>query len=247
MIGLFRVILGILTLGIVALISAVTTMHFAIHGSEVKVPGLVGLTVTQAAHKASAAGLNLGIDNKYYSVDQPSGRVLSQDPTAGMTVRRGWRMRVTESLGPQKVTIPGLLGEPERDAAMQVHQQGLELEPISQMPFPNLPPGTVIAQSPEKGAQSVANPAVSLLVSAPSPTVGNAFVMPRLVGMPYATAAEIVAKAGFKTGPMQDISAPIAEGTEQGTPPPPGTIMTQTPAAGDRVDGSTFIALTISQ
>lgn len=247
MIGLFRVILGVLTLGIVALISAVTTMHFAIHGAEVKVPGLLGLTVTQAAHKAAASGLMLGIDNKYYSMAQPPGRVLSQDPSTGTIVRRGWRMRVTESLGPQRVTIPGLVGEQEQNAAMEVHQQGLELEPISQMPYPSLPPGTVIAQSPEKGAQSVARPAVSLLVSEPSPTVGNAFVMPMLVGMQYAEAAKIIADAGFKTSPMQDVSAPVSDAAAQGTPPPPGTIMTQTPAAGDRIDGNTYIALTISQ
>lgn len=247
MIGLFRLILGVLALGIIALVSAVTTMHFAIHGAEVKTPSLVGLNVTQAAHKAAASGLSLGVDDKYYSVDQPSGRVLSQDPTAGMTVRRGWRMRITESLGPQKVSIPRLTGEPERDAAMQVHQLGLELETVSQMPFPNLPPGTVIAQSPEAGAQSVAQPAVSLLVSAPSATVGNAFVMPRLVGIPYAAATELIAKAGFKTGPMQDVSAPVSDAVTDTPPPPPGTIMTQTPAAGDRVDGNTYIALTISQ
>lgn len=247
MIGIFRLILGVLTLGIIALISAVTTMHFAIHGAEVKTPSLVGLDVTQAAHKTAASGLSLGVDNKYYSADQPSGRVLSQEPAAGTTVRRGWRMRITESLGPQKVSIPSLVGEPERDAAMQVHQLGLELETISQMPFPNLPAGTVIAQSPEAGAQRVAQPAVSLLVSTPSPTVGNAFVMPRLVGMPYAAATNIIAKAGFKTGPMQDVSAPVSDTVADAPPPAPGTIMTQTPAAGDRVDGSTYIALTISQ
>ena len=69
-------------------------------------------------------GLNLGIDNKYYSVDVPAGRVLAQSPLPGAIVRREWRMRVTESLGPQRVAIPKVVGQQERVAAIEVRRRG---------------------------------------------------------------------------------------------------------------------------
>lgn len=235
-------------LGIAGLTSALTTMHFAIHGAEVQVPNLEGLSVAEAARKSASNGLSLAIDNKYFSSDLPAGRVLAQSPVPGTVVRREWRMRVTESLGPQRVTIPNLIGEPERVAAIRVRRLGLELEEASQMPDASVPPGTIIAQVPEAGAQGVSRPSMSLLVSVTPLTAGTAYVMPQLIGMPYTAAASLISKAGFKLGPMQDDNSAPEDDSDSGKPaPPPGIIMTQTPSAGHRVDGNTYIALTISQ
>src|SRR5271154_3843946 len=174
MINFFRLVLAGLALAMAGLVSAVVTMRLAIHGAEVKVPDIQGLTVSEAVHKTANMGLNLDIDNKYYSVDVPAGRVLAQSPLPGAIVRREWRMRVTESLGPQRVTIPKVVGQQERVAAIEVRRLGLELEETSQMPDASFPAGTVIAQNPQEGAEGVARPSISLLVSTAPTTPGNA-------------------------------------------------------------------------
>ena len=76
MIRFFRLALVVLVLCVVALLSALTTMHFAIHGAEVPVPDFRGLTVAEAMRKAAALDLNLSIDNRFYSAEMPSGRAL---------------------------------------------------------------------------------------------------------------------------------------------------------------------------
>ena len=48
MIKFFRLVLAVMSLAIVALVSAVMTMNFAIHGAEVRVPDLTGLTIAEA-------------------------------------------------------------------------------------------------------------------------------------------------------------------------------------------------------
>ena len=53
----------------VALLSAIATMHFAIHGAEVQVPALQGMTVADARSQTAGLGLNLDVDNRYYSGD----------------------------------------------------------------------------------------------------------------------------------------------------------------------------------
>jgi eukaryotic-like serine/threonine-protein kinase len=257
MISFFRLVLAGMVLAIAGLVSAVMTMHFAIHGAEVKVPDLQGLTVAEAVRRTANMGLNLGIDNKYYSVDVPAGRVLAQTPMPGAIVRREWRMRVTESLGPQRVAIPKVVGQQERVAAIEVRRLGLELEQTAQMPYSGALPGTVIAQNPEQGAASVERPSVSLLVSGPAPPSSPALVMPQLVGLPFATAAGMIARAGLKLGPVQnsEVSAPSApEGDAASmqmapadTTDPSGTVLSQSPAAGRRIDTNVIISLRVSQ
>src|ERR1700761_8149463 len=98
MIHFFRLALVVLLLCVVALLSAVTTMHFAIHGAEVSVPDFRGLTEADALRKAASLELNMSVDNRFYSAEIPSGRVLTQSPASGTVVRREWHVRVTQSL-----------------------------------------------------------------------------------------------------------------------------------------------------
>jgi eukaryotic-like serine/threonine-protein kinase len=254
MINFFRLVLAGLVLAMAGLLAAVVTMRLAIHGAEVKVPDLQGLTVSEAVHKAADAGLNVGIDNKYYSVDVPAGRILAQSPLPGAVVRREWRMRVTESLGPQRVAIPKVVGQQERVAAIEVRRLGLDLEETAQMPYSGAPPGTVIAQNPQQGAAGVERPSVSLLVSSPVPTQSPAMVMPQLTGMPLATATALVVHAGLKVGPVQSTydASPAASGGDTGLAPadtvdPTGTVLGQTPAAGHHVEPGAIVTFKVAQ
>ncbi len=111
MIKLFQVASLVMLLIAVAMLSAITTMHFAIHGAEVQVPSLKGMTVAEARSQAAGMGLNLVVDNRYYSGDVAAGHILSQSPSGGTVVRREWRVRVSESLGPQKVDVPDTGGQ----------------------------------------------------------------------------------------------------------------------------------------
>ncbi len=251
MIGFFRFILAGLALAMAALISAVTTMQFAIHGAEVKVPDLQGLTASEAIHRATNLGLNLGVDNKYYSAEVPAGRILAQSPQPGAIVRREWRMRVTESLGPQRVAIPKVVGQQERVASIEVRRLGLDLEESAQMPYSGAVPGTVIAQNPEQGAAGVERPSVSLLISGPSPTQAPAMVMPSLTGLPLTTASAMITHAGLKAGPIQANYEPAptsgADLAPVSTVDPAGTVLAQTPSAGHRVEPGAIVTLKVAQ
>ncbi len=104
----FRLVLLALVLLVVALVSALTAMRLAIHGHEVAVPDLVGKSPAAARMIAEQSGLELTVERQYYSPTVPEGKILSQLPPAGSQVRRGWQVRVAESLGPQRVAIPNV-------------------------------------------------------------------------------------------------------------------------------------------
>src|SRR5271165_2773770 len=141
MLRLFQFVILILTLALIALTSAIVTMRLVIHGAEVKIPSFQGLTAQQALARAADLGVELTIDNRFYSAEVPAGRILSQSPAPGAVVRREWHVRCIESLGPQTVAIPNLTGQPQRAAIIELRRLGLELGSIVRMISP-APPET---------------------------------------------------------------------------------------------------------
>ena len=181
----FNLLLGALAMLAVALVSAFITMRLAIHGREVKVPNLAGLSLSDASKKASSMGLRLNLENRFYSPDVVPGTVLAQSPAAGTTVRREWAVRVTESLGPQQVAIPDVVGQSERAASVNVRRLSLDLGTVAHLAAPG-EAGMVLAQTPNANAVGVDRPRVSVLLSAAEEAQEEGFVMPSLSG-PYAS------------------------------------------------------------
>jgi beta-lactam-binding protein with PASTA domain len=161
---LFNILLGALAMLAVGLLSAFLTLRLAIHGREVEVPNLAGLTVQEAIDQTTQAGLTLNVENRFYSTVTPSGRVLSQSPSPGSKVRRQWAVRITESLGPQRVSVPNVIGMTERAAAVNIRRLSLELGTVAYIPTPG-PAGIVLTQSPTPAAEGIDGPRISLLVS----------------------------------------------------------------------------------
>jgi eukaryotic-like serine/threonine-protein kinase len=253
MLRAFQFLLILLMLAGLAMLSAIATMHFAIHGAEITVPAFKGLTAEEATSKAATLGLNLSVDNHVYSVDIPPGHIVSQSPAAGAIVRREWHVRLSESLGPQRVAIPNLVGLDQRLASIQIRRDALEIGSNAEMPWPYASEGAVIAQNPAAGAAGVARPNVSLLIAGPTETSGPAFVMPGLIGQMFPAAALAITQAGLKLAPVMEAPAaipPVASpGSSQPIQPvtPVGSIVSQNPQPGLRVDASTPIELTVAQ
>jgi eukaryotic-like serine/threonine-protein kinase len=208
----FRIVLMILVLLSVALVSALTAMRFAIHGREVAVPKFVGLTPSQALAVAQGNGLLMAIDGRYYSADVPPGKVMSQSPAPGAKVRRGWHVRLAESLGPQRVEIPDVQGQSIRAAEINLGRRGLEAGAVVTARLLGLPTDQVVGQDPPPNAGNVTSPKVNLLVTAPS-EISGAYLMPDFSGKTLAEAKITVEDAGFRMGPVALASAAPAGNT----------------------------------
>ena len=250
----FNILLGGLAMLVVALVSAYLAMRITIHGREVEVPNLAGLTVSDAAHTANSRGLRMNVENSFYAPDVPVGHVLSQSPTPGSIVRREWAIRITESLGPQKVTIPDLVGQTERPATISIRRLALELGTVAHLQA-LVAPDTVLAQTPTPSAEGVDRPQVSLLLSTPQDdTAAPAFVMPSLSGLTLSVATARASAAGLHIVSAEDLNSPTPPTSPQPgttplpTPPPTsfGTVVAQSPPAGYRIVKGDPVKITLS-
>lgn len=265
----FRIVLLTLVLMTVALVSALTAMRLAIHGREVTIPKVLGMSPGEAERAGSSLGLQVIVEREFYSPDVPEGRIINQMPTAGTKVRRGWSIRVARSLGPQRVAIPDVTGESERAAELNIRRRGLALGSTAEISFPadspnastSAQPDQVVSQSPPANASGVAAPKINLLVTGASEPA--AYVMPNFTGQPLGSATLALQDSGMRVGKVSVLPAPgigspqVVPGGAQATsgPPPspsatqsassqPGAasmIVTQLPVAGQKVVAGTAV------
>ncbi len=253
---------GGLALLVVALVTALLAIRVAIHGREVNVPSFAGLSNADAMALADSLGLNLEVENRFYSSAVSANHVLSQSPLQGNRVRRGWQVRVTESLGAQRVAVPDVTGQNERSATVSLRRLGLEPSGVSYLPTSSIPSGVVLTQSPPPRSTTAEGPRVSLLVATdPLPSSADAFVMPSLIGQSIANAQARLGTAGLRIASAQEPTPPPVTPATTGLPgalaalpppvfaPPPvstrSVIVSQTPLPGHRVTRGDNIRVTV--
>jgi beta-lactam-binding protein with PASTA domain len=206
--------------------------------------------VAEARSQTSGLKLDLDVDNRYYSGDVAAGHILTQSPAPGTVVRREWRVRVAESLGPQKVEVPETVGLDEPVAALRLRRVGLEVGVTARLHYPKAAEGTVLAQDPPAHAQGIARPSINLLVAASSDDAPDGFVMPDLTGLPVVTAQAELARVGIQSA-AKYVNVPVAligsGDTAPRLPVRPGAVVAQQPPAGTRVEQSMQVKLTVAK
>ena len=267
---ILRVFSGAVLMFVVFVLFAGLALRIALHGREVAIPDLAGLTVGEASEAALHNGLDLNIENKFYSRTVPAGRILSQAPAAGSRVRRGWQVRVTESLGPQQVTIPDVVGVPVREASLDLRKASLDLGTLAHLDAPG-DTDMVLSQTPPPDA-GVDQPRVNLLLSQQGAGATDAFAMPSFVGMSWPSANRAAISLGLRVAALGEM-APVVQAAPAANPPaagqpssapasasggtaaapeqaapvqmvPVGPVTAQTPEAGHRASKGSVVRLT---
>lgn len=240
---MFRLLWMASVLLIVALISALTAISFAVHGRQVTIPDFKNKTPAEARSLAENAGLATRAEREYYSPTIAEGRVVTQMPEPGSVVRRGWEVRLALSLGPQRIAIPSVVGESERAASINLAQRGLQVGPTAYIGLSGAAAGSVIAQNPPANATGISAPKISLLVAqAPAP---QSFVMPSLIGQPLGTVSNELKDAGFVLGRIT--SAPPPSVTAISAAPQAGNASPSATAAEPAVETPSAASIIVSQ
>jgi serine/threonine-protein kinase len=197
--------------------------------SPTVVPDINGLTVSAASDLLRESGLVLGQQNVQFS-ERPSDTIISQNPTAGVTLQSGASVDVVISGGRETIVVPPLVGLTSSEEAQQeLRALGLSLGTLTEVESEQ-PSGVVVATDPPAGTEVQLGSVVNIEVSKGTKSV------PELVGLTEAQARSDLINAGFVVNVV----------TQEDAVAPPGTVLAQTPRAGKKVAPGSLVTLTVA-
>jgi eukaryotic-like serine/threonine-protein kinase len=218
----------------VAVVSAITTIRLTIHGRQETLPSLVGMPVEQARNTVRTLGLGLDVEDRLYSDKIAADAVVSQMPAPGTSIKPRQDVHVLLSLGPQKVSVPDLIGRSLRAARITAVERGLTIGDVAALYWSQDEPYHVVAQDPPPATTDLQSPAVNFLVSlGPIPV---AYLCPNFVDKPIGIVRSALQQAGF-----QNIKVTQAPGAIQ------GNILQQLPLPGSKVTPNTVFEFQVAQ
>jgi beta-lactam-binding protein with PASTA domain len=179
----------------------------------VTVPDTVGHGEDYAKEVVNAQGLVLGTPTQTPS-SQPDGTVLSQNPAAGTQVARGSTVNITVAT---KVVVPSVVGDTVAAATTALAAVQLVLAQGAQT-ISDQPEGTVLTQSPASGARVPPGATVTV-------TTAIGVTIPAVTGQLLAQATATLTGLGLR----------IAATAQTVSAQPETTVLTQNPAAGQRL------------
>ena len=124
-----RNVLGAVIL-VLALVVAASVLLRVIteHSKTVQVPDFTNMSVEQVSALAKEKELRVEVTDSIYARRMARGAVVSQNPKAGESVKRGRRVRLTtNAVMPKMVTMPDLVGLSMRQAKAELLSRGLFL------------------------------------------------------------------------------------------------------------------------
>jgi cytoskeleton protein RodZ len=161
--------------------------------TDLAVPDIVGLTLTEANDALERLGLRLEVLERQFSDTVEPSVVISQTVRSQTKVRGGSVVGVVVSKGGQMVSVPRLLGLTYPDAAAKLAAAGLKAQrvEVSAQGTPN----AVVGQDPVENAQLAPGSVVRVTVS-----VGDVVTVPDVRGLPQEQGKDILLKAGLVIG-----------------------------------------------
>ncbi|RJQ53266.1 MAG: Stk1 family PASTA domain-containing Ser/Thr kinase [Actinobacteria bacterium] len=197
----------------------------------ITVPNVVGRTEASARQLLDRRGLEMATTSEF-SETVPKGRVVSQDPEAGATVRVESFVNVVVSRGKEIVEVPNVSGQTLEDATAQLEAQGLVVGKVTREFNPDVTEGVVIRQAPSAGERVAKGDDIDLVVSRGTQTA----TVPNVVGRTTSQARVALGNAGLKMN--------VAD--EQNSDEPAGTVLSQDPSAGTNLPVNSTVSVVVS-
>jgi eukaryotic-like serine/threonine-protein kinase len=221
----------IYVLGVAAVVlAAVLLGWYLTSGSQLTVPQVTSFSPGLATKELKGLGLTVRTGPARHSDSVAAGLIVATDPRAGTKIASHGTVTLHLSLGPVKVLMPDVTGEPAAQAISTLKGHGLKVAAPVQGPSDTVPAGDVVSTTPPAGTLTPKDRPVTVTVSAGPP-------LPNFVGAQVAAAQIEAAQGGYQLNQVADTKS------DQ----PQGTITGQSPAAGSPVTSGEVVTVNVSQ
>ena len=231
--GVYFVVLLVL-LGLLAVLLVVFARQLGLGGAtEVAVPNVLGRTEIEAVRMLTDAGLKA--ETVTVNDDNPDNinKVIAQDPTTGIELKKGAIVRISVSQGPVAVDVPDVRNR-KVDTAREILTAAEFQVEVVERPDDKVPDDVVIDQLPMPGNKAPKGSKVTIAVSSGREQVP----VPNVAGRDQSEAANVLGQAGFATSTEAETSETVPSGRvirtdpSAGTPAPKGSTVTLVVSSG---------------
>lgn len=211
--------------------------------------GMAGSLTTKTHTLEDFAGLSydqLVSSNKYKyqfvveyekSNTVESGIIISQSPEAGTKIISGGKVTLVVATSGEDIKVPNCYGLNEDKAKKMLANEGLYNYTITTLSSETVEEGLVVYTDPKASTVVSSDEQITIFISSgPSTTTQNTLTVPDVYGLTQNGARAFLEKYGFK-----DISFSIEDNTAA-----KGTVISQSPSAGEKVSENTKIKVVIS-
>ncbi len=177
------------------------------------------------------AGYTLGEVTEEFSAEVVSGRVISQDPSAGTKADKGTAVNLVVSKGPEKCTVPDLKNlttEEAETALADAHLKGRQ----GNAAYSDTDKGKVFKQDTEAGKTVDKDSVITYYISLGKETA----TVPVVINYAQNDAIDVLKQAGFR---VETVDGGYSDKYEA------GVVMAQTPNGGQLEKGE-VVTITIS-
>ena len=218
---------------LVVLFTWLFSVFFMSAGSDIEIPDLKNMTVSEAETKLKDTDIKIEVEEERKSNDIEKGKIISQDPTPNKKVKDGSVVKVVVSLGGEGGIMPDLVDRTDADAQEIIRSMGLVPNVVSEV-SDTVEQGRVVRQSPVADAKYSKGDTVTIYVSSgPEKTVAE---VPNLLGKTEEEAKAMLLEQGLTWGNISTIESSRAK----------GTVVAQSLPAGVEVKTNTSIDLRLS-
>jgi serine/threonine-protein kinase len=215
---------------VAAVLAAVLLGWYLTSGQQTTVPQVTGFSPGLASKELKGLGLTVRTGAARHSNSIAAGQIVATDPRAGTRIANHGTVTLHLSLGPVKVLVPDVTGEPAAQAISTLKSHGLKVAAPVQAPSDTVPAGVVLSTSPAAGTLAPKDRPVTVTVSAGPP-------LPNFVGAQVAAAQIQAAQGGYQLNQVADTKSNQ----------PQGTITGQSPAAGSPITSGEVVTVNVSQ
>lgn len=221
----------VVTFAVGYLLAAVWMLLGSPRNTVASVPGLRGLSLTEAGRVVGEADLVLELTDSLPNPELARGQVLTQSPLPGQEVAPGSTVQVIVSTGRERRTVPQV-NALSRDQAEQL-LRATGMEPVVQEVENPRRAGGIIGTDPAAGTVVEIPVAVQLLISSGPPRVA----VPDLVGSRMSDVTGMLAAAGLRLG-ESTYELRISEAE--------GQVVSQRPTSRDSVTAGSLVNVVVA-
>ena len=216
----------------ITLALAVAAMLGAFDGAtQVTMPLVVGRDLQTATTMIANQGFTESPTVQLVQSSQPKGRVIKQNPDAYARTATDQKITLTVSDGPGTVQIPTVADLLAADAKRTLEKLGFKVV-VREKASTDVKKGNAISTDPAAGLAILKGSQITLFVSSGVDQV----VVPSTIGQLFGDARSLLQAQGFVVPSAQT----------QVSSQPPGTVLSQSPAGGNKADKGSTVVLTVS-